>query len=144
MIKYEKKILKGLLSMRTVFTIEQLHFEKNGWICSIKEEIDINQLQPAGQVLTDSDHLAFIYIVIENGEYSYIRFSKNVWPALLKIVQNKDKIFLQCGNEKLELVNFVDELEMLLFNIEGNGNYGEVFVNAVETIFEPIFKGDTI
>lgn len=130
--------------MRTVFSVEQLYFEKNEWFCSIKEQIDINKLQPAEQVLTDSDNLAFIYIVIENDEYSYIQFPKNVWPELLKIVQNKDKIFLKCGNEKLELVNFVDELEMLLFNIEGNGNYGEDFVKAVESIFEPILKGDTI
>lgn len=126
--------------MRNIYTVNQCYLNQNEWYCTVEEPLEINQLQPTGQVLTDSDNLAFVYLVVENDEYSYIQFPKNIWPTLLEIVQNKQKIVLQCGNEKMELIDFVNELEMLLFNIEGNGNYGDVFVHTVETIFEPIFK----
>lgn len=140
MIKYEKKILKGLLLMRNVYTIQSCNIHKNEWICTLHEPIELKNIQPTGQLLTDSDNLAFIYIVVENDEYSYIQFPKTVWSTLLKIVQNRDKVFIQNDDDKIELMNFVDELEMLLFNIEGNGNYGEIFVETVEKIFEPVFK----
>lgn len=128
--------------MRNIYTIEHCYSENNEWICTIKEQIDSNKLHPTGQVLTDSDKLAFVYLVVENDQYSYLQFPKNIWATLLKIVEKRGNIFLQYGNEKIELVDFVDEIEMLLFNIEGNGNYGETFVNAVEDIFAPILKGD--
>lgn len=126
--------------MRNVYTIQRCDFYENEWICTLHEQIELKNIQPTGQLLTDSDNLAFIYIVVENDEYSYIQFPKNVWSTLLNIVQNKDKVFLQNDSGKIELIHFVDELEMLLFNIEGNGNYGEMFVETVETIFEPFFK----
>lgn len=128
--------------MRKMYTIQKCQKENNEWICTIKEPLDIKTIQPSGQVLTDSDNEAFIYLIVENDEFSYLSFSKDVWQQLVSVVQNKEKVFLQVENEKIELVNFVEELEMLLFNIEGNENYGEIFVNSVESIFAPILNGD--
>lgn len=125
-----------------MYTIQKCQKENNEWICTIKEPLDIKTIQPSGQVLTDSDNEAFIYLIVENDEFSYLSFSKDVWQQLVSVVQNKEKVFLQVENEKIELVNFVEELEMLLFNIEGNENYGEIFVNSVESIFAPILNGD--
>lgn len=128
--------------MRNIYTIQQCQKVNNEWICKIEEHAKLENIQPSGQVLTDSDNESFIYLIVENNEYSYLQFQKNIWQSLLNIVQNKEKVFLQVENDKIELINFVEELEMLLFNIEGNGNYGETFVSSVENIFAPILTGD--
>jgi hypothetical protein len=38
------------------------------------------------------------------------------------------------------LINFQDELNALIFNIEGNHNYGEDFSTAVEEAFAEILN----
>jgi hypothetical protein len=41
----------------------------------------------------------------------------------------------------VSLNGFIEELTMLIYNIEGNNNYGEAFSSAVESAFEEILKG---
>ena len=38
------------------------------------------------------------------------------------------------------LDGFIEELTMLIYNIEGNNNYGEAFSSAVELAFEEVLK----
>ncbi|MEG0386315.1 MAG: hypothetical protein RR642_16365 [Solibacillus sp.] len=112
---------------------QQLHFILN-------EKEQHIQLQTTGQVIVDSDNETFLYIVEENNAYSYISFTKEIWPQLLQMVLSDQTPFLRLHDRQIELTNFVEELSMLLFNIEGNGNYGEVFVVAVEQEFSKFFE----
>lgn len=41
----------------------------------------------------------------------------------------------------LKLIYFIEEVEMLNFNIEGNSNYGALFSVEVETVFAEILEG---
>ncbi|MEK4424186.1 UPF0738 family protein [Solibacillus sp. FSL K6-1523] len=125
--------------MRKLYTIErfeiinqELHFILN------EKELQI-QLEATGQVIVDSDNESFLYIVEENNAYSYISFSKELWPQLLQMILTKQTPYLTWNTGRIELTNFVEELNMLLFNIEGNGNYGELFVAAVEQQFSRFF-----
>lgn len=102
------------------------------------------QIQPTGQVIVDSDDAAFLYLVEENNTYSHLRFPKAVWPQLVRVVQQGEDPYLHNGNDQYLLHNFADELQGLLFNIEGNSNYGEQFVAAVEEIFAEIFAENEV
>ena len=126
--------------MRNIYFIEKYQFVHNELHLSLNEKQNEIQIQPAGQVLTDSDHLAFIYLVEEAGEYSYLYLPDDLWPALVRILQSEQNPYLILNEQKIELENFTEELTMLLFNIEGNENYGNPFVEAVEAAFTEILK----
>jgi len=95
---------------------------------------------PTGQVIADSDALAFIYIVEEDEQYSYLTFGQELWIDLLVHIQKGQNPVIEVGDKSIVLDGMIDELTSLLFNIEGNCNYGESFVEAVEKIFNPILK----
>ncbi|PYF06520.1 UPF0738 family protein [Ureibacillus chungkukjangi] len=126
--------------MRNIYYIEKYQFVHNELHLSLNENQNEIQIQPAGQVLTDSDHLAFIYLVEEGGAYSYLYLPDDLWPALVRVLQSEQNPYLILNEQKIELENFTEELTMLLFNIEGNDNYGKTFVEAVETAFTEILK----
>lgn len=127
--------------MRNVFIIDDFRFEDGNLYFSLNESHGEIQIQPAGQVLTDSDSIAFIYVVDEGNEYGYLQFPKKVWSALVMILKTKKDPLLRFNNgESILLHNFANELEMLVFNIQGNGNYGEAFVQAVEETFKEILE----
>ena len=97
-------------------------------------------VKPAGQVLADSDAFAFIYIVEENDQYSYLTFNESLWPLLIDYMKKEQNPSVLIDGELIELESFYDEMTFLLFNIEGNSNYGEAFVERVECVFATILK----
>ncbi|MEO4054263.1 hypothetical protein [Solibacillus sp. CAU 1738] len=123
--------------MRNIYTIHHTEELHNDIYFSLNNSGLAVQFQPVGQVIADSDNEAFIYIVEEAGVYSYLSFPKKVWPALVQVVQNGRNPFLY---PNIELTNFFEELESLLWNIQGNDNYGSAFVQAVEESFGVIFN----
>ncbi|HWK22466.1 MAG TPA: hypothetical protein VNS08_05460 [Ureibacillus sp.] len=126
--------------MRNIYIIEKYQFVHNELHLSLNEKQSGIQFQPAGQVLTDSDHLAFIYLLEEAGEYSYLYLPQELWSALVRVLNSEQNPYLIINEKKIELENFNEELHTLLFNIEGNENYGEQFVEAVESAFSEILK----
>jgi hypothetical protein len=126
--------------MRNVYVIDDFRFENDNLYFSLKESPLKIQIEPAGQVLTDSDGIAFVYVVDEGDHYSYLQFPKKVWNGLVSVLETKKDPLLAINGEMILLHNFANELEMLVFNIEGNGNYGEAFVQAVEETFSDILK----
>lgn len=124
--------------MRNIYLVDQYQTVDNQLYFSLNDNDQEIQIQPGGQVLADSDHLAFIYVVEEGDGYSYLRFPKDIWKVLVDVIKTKEDPFLTLGNETIQLNNFATELEMLIFNIEGNGNYGNDFVEAVEEEFQAI------
>ena len=52
---------------------------------------------------------------------------------------DKDPV-LSWNDGDINLTGFKEELTMLIFNIEGNDNYGEEFSSAVELAFSTILQ----
>ena len=144
MLKYEKIDWKGRSPLRNVYNIESYGYIHNKLTFSVNEKASTIQITPVGQVIVDSDHHAFIYIVEEDGAFSYLSFGKKTWPALIEMIQRCEDPYLTLGEKTIELHNFCEELEALIYNIEGNDNYGESFVSAVETVFQMILANNEI
>ncbi|ATP39129.1 hypothetical protein CSE16_03295 [Solibacillus sp. R5-41] len=126
--------------MRKLYIIEKFEIVDQELHFILNEKEQHIQLQATGQVIVDSDNETFLYIVEEDNAYSYISFSKEIWPQLLQMILTEQTPLLRLHEGPIALTNFVEELTMLLFNIEGNGNYGEAFVAAVEQEFSRFFE----
>ena len=98
------------------------------------------QLKAAGQMITDSESIAFIYLLEDETGYHYLKFGQEVWPLLVNTLKAVDDPSLQIGEKELTLHGFKDELNMLIFNIEGNDNYGADFTRSVEETFSEILQ----
>ncbi|MEK5214871.1 UPF0738 family protein [Psychrobacillus sp. FSL H8-0487] len=98
------------------------------------------QLKAAGQMITDSDFMAFIYLLEDEIGYHYLKFGQEVWPLLVNTLKAEKDPSLQIGDKELILQGFKEELNMLIFNIEGNDNYGADFSRAVEEAFSEILQ----
>lgn len=126
--------------MRKTYTVEngsQLEKQIHLQICG---ETPDCEWRAAGQVITDSDAMAFIYLMDAGEDYHYIKFPQTIWPLLVKTLQSDFEPLLTWGDKQTELINFQDELNALIFNIEGNHNYGADFSTAVEEAFAEILN----
>lgn len=130
--------------MRNVYSIEQSLTIHNKLHFSLNERNAQILIQPAKRVIADSDNKAFLYIVEEASEYSYLSFQESVWPTLVSMLKNEEDPFLSLGETTIELTDFYEELYALVYNIEGNGNYGDSFVDAVEEAFKEILTGSQV
>ena len=99
-----------------------------------------SNIKAGGQIITDSDSFSFVYLLEAENEYQYVKFGQDVWPLLVNTLKAIREPSLQFGDIEITLHNFKEELEMLIFNIEGNNNYGADFSKAVEKAFEEILK----
>lgn len=68
--------------MRNVYVIDDFRFENDNLYFSLNESPLKIQIEPAGQVLTDSDGIAFVYVVDEGDHYSYLQFPKKSGTGL--------------------------------------------------------------
>ncbi|SOB91723.1 hypothetical protein SAMN05880501_101369 [Ureibacillus xyleni] len=130
--------------MRNIYKIDNYQYVHNNHHFSLNENQKEIQIVPAGQMLADSDHLALIYVVEEGGEFSYLQFSRELWSHLVDIMKSNQNPYVTINGKAIELIHFIEELEMLIFNIEGNDNYGKEFVDAIEEAFKEIFQKDTL
>ncbi|MCT2342763.1 hypothetical protein [Niallia taxi] len=104
-------------------------------ILEVDESYPVSQLTPKGQILVDSDSFAFIYIAEKEDEYVYIVLHKDIWLSIKKGLAANLKLYLSNGQDNLELIDWKEEMEYLIDNIEGNGNYGEEMEQAVTSVF---------
>ncbi|MEW9501585.1 hypothetical protein [Jeotgalibacillus marinus] len=96
---------------------------------------NIGNLSPSGQMLVDSDELAFVYLAEEGDNYTYLYIPDFIWQDIKNSIDKNQEIFVHVGENKVPLIQIKDEIEYLVFNIEGNSNYGETMVEKVESIF---------
>ncbi|WP_453990442.1 UPF0738 family protein [Bacillus nitroreducens] len=119
--------------------IEISHFNYSNNKLELKAEqteFDTTGLSASGQMLVDSDSLAFIYKLENEQEFIYVSLNSDLWPSLKNIIAEKQQVFLHLDdNHEIELIDIIPELEYLLQNIEGNANYGEEMVELVEKTF---------
>ncbi|MGB6409522.1 MAG: hypothetical protein WBF39_18765 [Planococcus donghaensis] len=101
----------------------------------IEETEPTEALEASGQMLTDSDNQAFVYLLDTGTDYIYVQFAIHTWTAMTKALELKNVPLLIWGKQIMPLAEFHEELLMLVDNIEGNDNYGEKFRTAVEQTF---------
>jgi hypothetical protein len=104
-------------------------------VLSVEEGISVAELKPMEQMLVDSDHISFIYVVEKNEEYTYIAIPDSVWPELKKALEKNYSVYISDHTDRLLLPGFFEELSYLIENIRGNSNYGDKMVEKVENIF---------
>jgi Leucine-rich repeat (LRR) protein len=95
----------------------------------------LENLVAKGQMLVDSDQLAFIYILETADEFVYAGLPHTVWTKLKEANDKQLNVILKINNQEIELVELFDELNYLLENIKGNANYGEEMENKVVELF---------
>jgi hypothetical protein len=83
----------------------------------------------------DSDELAFVYLLENENDYTYLVIKEETWSELKKGVEEQENVFVSNGTEQLVLIDFYEELNYLIENIKGNSNYGDAMVAKVEEIF---------
>lgn len=101
----------------------------------LEEPINLD-VKAGGQLITDSDAMSFVYLMDTQEGYTYVQFPKTVWPLLAISLSSEQDPMIAWGQTDIILTNFREELEMLIFNIEGNHNYGAEFSEAVEEAFK--------
>ncbi|WP_078408686.1 UPF0738 family protein [Priestia abyssalis] len=111
--------------------IEQEHL----YLAAQPFEAEIQEIRDAAQMITDSDNLSFIYIIDVNDQFVYVSVPEKNWSHLKEALDREYGVYLKLNNHTLQLESFLDELRYLIENIEGNANYGEKMVSAVEEIF---------
>lgn len=109
--------------------------EKNEVVLIVNNDFSIKELSATGQVLVDSNELAFVYIVEKDESFVYIELTLNTWPILKEGLENNSEYKLSNGDETIVLPNLQEELLYLIDNIKGNSNYGEEMVTKVEECF---------
>lgn len=133
MIEYDRI---GVENMREKINVVNATITKENELHLIVEkEIKIADFKPLGQMLVDSDDVSFIYLLEKNEQYTYLVIKEELWISLKNSLAEGLPVFLKNDSGHCELPSFVDELEYLIENIKGNGNYGETMVTKVETLF---------
>ena len=121
--------------MHKLVAVNRTNITENEIEFFIDETEPAESIEASGQMLTDSDNQAFVYLLDTGTEYIYVQFDIHTWPALTKALQLKKVPLLTWGKQIMPLADFHEELWMLVENIEGNDNYGEAFRTAVEQAF---------
>lgn len=109
--------------------VNEIKIQDNQVLCYTDKSTE--GLTEVGQMIVDSDHFSFVYLMDNGSTFSYLIFVQETWSMLH---EHKDKQIII--NDTIKLTQFRNELEYLLDNIEGNSNYGNDFVSAVEETFE--------
>lgn len=122
--------------MRERITITSANYtEQNELLLHADSQIDLTDLEPVGQMLVDSDHIAFVYLAEKNNDYTYIVLKDELWGHFKQALDGEGTVYVTNGKNRLELSNFLEELNYLTENIKGNSNYGEEMVGKVEAHF---------
>ncbi|HWJ80557.1 MAG TPA: hypothetical protein VNR61_21035 [Niallia sp.] len=104
-------------------------------IFQLPSDAKLENTSACGQMLVDSDSIAFIYLLEKDNEYVYLEIPQPLWNECKKALEANAVFILESGETRIVLEQFKEELEYLIENIQGNGNYGEKMGNEVETIF---------
>lgn len=109
--------------------VNEIRLEENK-VMIFTEESPI-EATATGTMVVDSDNFQFVYL-LDNGEsFANLRFVEETWH-MMKAYESYP--WFLYGT--IELINFKEEFDELIDNIQGNFNYGKPFVERVEEVFE--------
>ncbi|MFD2679718.1 UPF0738 family protein [Bacillus seohaeanensis] len=121
--------------MRKKIAFQKATIENETLILHTDQSELLKNTEAAGQVIVDSDQFAFVYLAENPDEYVYLYLEENIWNDLKVALKEKMTITAKADGVTLVLEGLQEELEYLVSNIEGNGNYGEEMVQKVESVF---------
>ncbi|MCF2648619.1 hypothetical protein ACTQ5K_16390 [Niallia sp. Sow4_A1] len=122
--------------MKQKWKITESIVRENELVFQLQENANLENTMASGQMLVDSDSLAFIYLLEKENEYVYLEIPEMVWKDCKVALEANNAFFIKALNGELLLENFKEELEYLIENIRGNGNYGEEMEKAVSSVFQ--------
>lgn len=93
------------------------------------------RLKDGMRLLVDSEALTFVYVLDSDDAFVQLRLPRQVWPVLKEAYEKEWDVYASLY-EPILLAHFHEEMEYVLTNIPGNGNYGKEMVEAVEEIFQ--------
>jgi hypothetical protein len=97
--------------------------------------IEVEELKAKGQMIVDSDQLAFIYILESADAFVYAGLPHTIWTKLKEAKDKSLDVILQINEKEIELTDIFPELNYLLENIRGNANYGDEMEKQVVELF---------
>ena len=109
--------------------------KENELVLQLPSDVNLEGISACGQMLVDSDSVAFIYLLEQENEYVYLEIPQSIWLDCKRALEVNATFVLSNSNNSIELVQFDEEMEYLIDNIQGNGNYGEKMGKEVEAIF---------
>ncbi|WP_175638305.1 UPF0738 family protein [Metabacillus schmidteae] len=124
--------------MNTRIELVKTKIENNTLILEPEEVssgLEQSVLKAQGQMLVDSDHLAFIYILESDDEFVYASLPHQIWPQLKEALDKDYQVEMKMSNYQVELENLLEELRYLLENIKDNANYGDEMESKVVELF---------
>jgi len=122
--------------MQNKIQVKSVEERENALIfCAENTEIEVKELSARNHVLVDSDHLSFLYILENESAFIYVSIPHTYWEAMNGAMKSDKAMFVRVNNIEIELEQLKEEVEYLIENIEGNANYGEELVTAVEKVF---------
>lgn len=92
----------------------------------IQSEEHIQKVKASGQMLVDSDHFAFVYILEAEESFTYLILGENIWAPLKEAMNREIPVYLTVEEKSLELIQLHQELNYLIDNIKDNANYGDM------------------
>jgi hypothetical protein len=121
--------------MKKMMPVLSAVIEKESLILKVDETNSLVDVKPREQMLVDSDQLSFVYILEINDDYTYLVLPVEIWQVLKEAAVKSLSVVLTNQQSSLPLPMFIEELNYLIENIKGNGNYGEEMVGKVESTF---------
>ncbi|UTR15343.1 hypothetical protein MM221_01750 [Salipaludibacillus sp. LMS25] len=125
-----------------ILNVISINAESHKVVLTVRGDVspeDWASFESGGRMLVDSDDMAFVYLMETSDHYHHVRINEDSWPALKQHILEGASVELQLEDDSeqraIELTHFWEELSLLLENIQGNHNYGTVFVQRVEEIF---------
>ncbi len=98
------------------------------------EDLSGAERKASGQMLVDSDHFAFVYILESADSFEYVIIKEHIWPDLKEALDQRKPAVLEAGGKTVELSELHEELDYLLENIKDNANYGDM-EEKVKSVF---------
>ncbi|WP_459500754.1 UPF0738 family protein [Bacillus sp. C1] len=122
--------------MQNKIQVKSVEERENALIfCAENTEVQVAELTARNHVLVDSDHLSFLYILENESAFIYVSIPHTCWTAMQDAMKQEKAMFVRVNDTEIELEQLKEEVEYLIENIEGNANYGEELVTAVEKVF---------
>ncbi|OLP64833.1 hypothetical protein BACPU_21530 [Bacillus pumilus] len=112
--------------MQNRIEITKATLTENRLILTIQSEEPIQKAKASGQMLVDSDHFAFVYILETEESFTYLILGENTWAPLKEAIDREIPVYLTAEETSLELIQLHQELNYLIDNIKDNANYGDM------------------
>lgn len=112
--------------MQNRIEITEATLKEDRLILTIQSEEQIQKAKASGQMLVDSDHFAFVYILETEESFSYLILGEHTWAQLKEAIDRDIPVYLASDEHSLELIQLQQELHYLIDNIKDNANYGDM------------------